>query len=185
MEQLKIQIIIGTTRPGRFSQKAADWIYVLAQKRKDIDSELVDLRDYPLPFYNESLSPKALQGKYDKESVKKWAEKISQADGYIIVTGEYNHGYPAVLKNALDYIYFPWNNKPVGFISYGTVGGARSVEQLRQVAIELVMTPIRESINIPFSVYRSFGSFEPWNDQAKLFLDQLTSYTKKFSGGNI
>ena len=79
---------------------------------------------------------------------RKWADKIGEGDGYIIVTPEYNHGYPAVLKNALDYVYKEWNQKPLGLVSYGTVGGARVVEQLRQVAIELKMVPVRTAVHI-------------------------------------
>ncbi|MBI3486245.1 NAD(P)H-dependent oxidoreductase [Candidatus Daviesbacteria bacterium] len=183
----KIQIIIGTTRPNRFSEKPAHWIFNEAKKRTDIKVELVDLRDYPLPYYDEALSPAALQGKYEKTEVKKWAEKISEADGYIIVTGEYNHGYPAVLKNALDYIYYPWNKKAVGFVSYGSVNGARSVEQLRQVVIELQMAPIRSSIYLPSQVYMAVKSqkpddklspFESLSEVKDSFLDQLIWWTK-------
>lgn len=155
---MKIQIIIGTTRQNRFSEKAASFIYQELQKRKDIDTELVDLRDYPLPFFEEPMSPSALEAmnqEYTNPTVKKWTEKVSEADGYIIVTGEYNHGYPAVLKNALDYVLKGWRKKPVGFVSYGSSGGARAVGQLRQVVIELQMLPIKRSIQIPSDVYKA------------------------------
>ncbi len=153
---LKIQVIIGTTRQNRFSEKAASYIYQEAKKRKEIEVELVDLRDYPLPFYDEPVSPAMFEmtkHEYTNEVAKKWTNKIGEADGYIIVTAEYNHGYPAVLKNALDYIFKEWNRKAVGFVSYGNAGGARAVEQLRQVVIELQMVPIRNSIHIPSEIY--------------------------------
>ncbi len=153
---MKIHIIIGTTRQNRFSEKAASYIYQEAKKRKDIDVELVDLRDYPLPFFNEPVSPSMFdmaKHEYVNEVAKKWTSKIAEADGFIIVTGEYNHGYPAVLKNALDYVFKEWNKKAVGFVSYGSAGGARSIEQLRQVAIELQLVPIRNAIHIPSEVY--------------------------------
>ena len=94
-------------------------------------------------------------GKYANEIVKTWAEKINEGDAFIIVTPEYNHGYPAVLKNALDSIFQEWNKKAVGFVSYGNAGGARSVEQLRQVVIELQMVPIRNAVHISSEIYRA------------------------------
>jgi len=153
---MKIQIIIGTTRQNRFSEKAASFIYQEAQKIKDIEFELLDLRDYPLPFFDEAVTPSRFEQtghQYKNETARKWVKKVGEADGYIIVTAEYNHGYPAVLKNALDYTFKEWNKKPVGFVGYGNVGGARAIEQLRQVAVELDMLPIRNAIHIPSPVY--------------------------------
>lgn len=148
MNTLHIKVIMGSTRPNRFSEKPAQWIFEEVKKREGLDVELLDLRDYPMPFFNEAVSPGMTKEPYSNEVVEKWREKVKEADGYIIVTPEYNHGYPAVLKNALDYVYHEWNKKPVGFVSWGGVGGARSIEQLRQVAIELQMAPIRNSIHI-------------------------------------
>jgi NAD(P)H-dependent FMN reductase len=99
------------------------------------------------------MSPSMAQGKYENEVVQKWAAKIKEGDAFIIVTPEYNHGYPAVLKNAMDVIYPEWNRKPVGFVAYGSAMGARSVEQLRQVAVELQMAPIRNAIHIPVDIF--------------------------------
>ena len=141
---------IGSTRQNRFSEKPAHWIFEETKKKEGVEVELLDLRDYPLPFFNEPISPSYMKEEYADPAVRKWVNKIAEADAYIIVTPEYNHGYPAVLKNALDYAYFQWNNKPVGFLSYGGVsGGARSVEQLRLVAIELQLTPIHDAVHIP------------------------------------
>ncbi len=146
---LNIKIIIGSTREGRFSEKPAQWIFEEIKKQGDIEAELIDLRDYPLPFFNEATSPAMNKGIYANEVAGRLAKKIEEADGYIIAAPEYNHGYPAVLKNAMDFIYNEWNKKPVGFVSWGGVAGARSVEQLRLVAIELQMTPIRNAVHIP------------------------------------
>jgi NAD(P)H-dependent FMN reductase len=143
---LKIQIIIGSTREGRRSESVAKWLYSVARKRSDAQFELVDLRDYPLPFYNEPGSPQGL--KDEIPTAKKWRDKVLEADGYIIVSPEYNHGYTAVLKNALDYVYKAWNKKAVTFISYGAVGGARAIEQLRLVAVELQMAPMHTTLAI-------------------------------------
>ena len=145
---MKIQVILGSTRQNRFGEKPAKWITEKLGKLPEIEAELLDLRDYPLPFFDEPKSPASSGGEYVLAAGRKWADKIGEGDGYIIVTPEYNHGYPAVLKNALDYVYKEWNQKPLGLVSYGTVGGARVVEQLRQVAIELKMVPVRTAVHI-------------------------------------
>lgn len=150
---IKIKIIVGSTRQNRFSEKPAQWIFDKAKQLKGIEVELLDLRDYQMPFFDDPMSPSMAEGQYSNETVKKWAEKINDGDAFIIVTPEYNHGYPAVLKNALDVIYPEWNRKPVGFVSYGSAVGARSVEQLRQVAVELQMAPIRNAIHLPVEIF--------------------------------
>ncbi len=191
---LKIQVIVGTTRQNRFSEKPAHWIYEEAKEKEGIEVELVDLRDYPLPFFDEPVSPamfEMMKHEYTNDIAKKWVEKVTEADGYIIVTGEYNHGYPAVLKNALDYAFKQWNKKAVGFVSYGSAGGARTVEQLRQVVIELQMVPIRNAIHIPTEVYMTvmnekvpvnpelFKSFKEGRmDRVEVFLNDLIWTTK-------
>jgi NAD(P)H-dependent FMN reductase len=184
--KLNIEVIVGTTRPNRFSEKAARWIFGEASRRPELDVQWVDLRDYPLPFYDEPLSPVRLAGQYIHDEARTWARKVAEADGYIIVTGEYNHGYPAVLKNALDYVYSEWNEKAVGFVGYGNAGGARAIEQLRQVAVELRMAPIKLSVHLPREVYlatvnRGDGDpdpFSPLTDLARQFLDQLIAWTR-------
>jgi len=185
MTPTKIKIIIGSTRQGRFGDKPANWVFEAAKKIDGVETELLDLRDYPMQFLSESALPSSLKGNYSDAVVQKWAEKIKEADAYIIVTPEYNHGYSPVLKNAMDHIYGEWNNKPVGFVSYGGVGGARSVEQLREVIIELQMAPIRNSINIPTPWMLvdekgdlKPGALEPFNDARDKFLVQLLWWTK-------
>lgn len=150
---IKIKVIIGSTRQGRFSEKPAQWIFEEAKKLEGVDVELLDLRDYEMPFFDSPIPPSMAKGQYSNEIVKKWAEKINDGDAFIIVSPEYNHGYSAVLKNALDVISPEWNRKPVGFVSYGSALGARSVEQLRQVAVELQMAPIRNAIHIPVDIF--------------------------------
>ena len=149
---LNIKIILGSTRPGRFSEQVAPWLARVCSEAKLSDAavEMLDLRDYPMPFFDQSVLPShVVDGAYDNEVVRAWAGKIREADAFIIIAPEYDHGYPAVLKNALDSVYAEWNKKPVSFVSYGGVGGARSVEQLRLVSIELQMVPIRAGVNIP------------------------------------
>jgi NAD(P)H-dependent FMN reductase len=169
---MKIQVIVGSTRQNRVSEKPARWIYELAKTKPDLEVELLDLRDYPLPLYDEPTSPIHLHGKYSDERVQTWARKVAEADGYIIVSPEYNHGYPAVLKNALDVLYPEWNNKPVGFVSYGLIGGARGVEQLRLVAIELQMAPIQRSLHLPGQILSAL--MKPQEGDTSNPLDRIT-----------
>jgi NAD(P)H-dependent FMN reductase len=149
MSTLKIKVIVGSTRPNRFSEKPAQWIFDLAKQRGELDVELLDLRDYPLPFFEEGMPPGLAKDNYTNPIVVNWRAKIREADGFVICSPEYNHGYPAVLKNALDYTYFAWSRKAVAFVSWGGTGGARGVEQLRAVAIELDMAPTRFAVHIP------------------------------------
>ncbi len=113
MNKPKIQIIIGSTRQNRSGELVAKYVKNIASNKTDLEFELIDLRDWKLPFYDEVAGPMGLKGNYSSAIGKKWAAKVAEADGYIFITPEYNHGYSAVLKNALDYAYFEWNRKPV------------------------------------------------------------------------
>jgi len=189
---IKIKVIVGSTRQNRFSEKPAGWIFEEAKKLEGVEAELLDLRDYPMPFFDDPMSPSMAKGQYSNEIVKKWADKINDGDAFIIVTPEYNHGYSAVLKNALDVIYPEWNRKPVGFVSYGSALGARAVEQLRQVAVELQMVPIRNAIHIPVDIFFTamMGKgptgpemFKPiregmMGDRVQIFFDDLLWWAK-------
>lgn len=146
---ITISIIVGSTRRNRFSERPASWIFQLLQKRSDITARILDLRDFPMPFFEEAVPPaRAVPGTYGDETVRKWSEAIGESDGFIFVTPEYNYGPPAVLKNALDWVYSEWNRKPAAFIGYGGVGGARSVQQLREIVVELQMAPLRSAVHI-------------------------------------
>jgi len=146
MAKPKIAIIIGTTRAVRFGEKPAKWIYEIASQRDDLDVEMVDLRDYPMPFFDEVASNAWVPSK--NEVALRWQKKVAEFDGYIFVTAEYNRGVPAVLKNALDYAYPEWNRKPAAYVGYGSVGGARAIEHLRLIAVELQMAPMRTAVHI-------------------------------------
>ncbi len=147
---MKISVILGSIRPIRRGGRVAQWLMSELSKQKDITVELLDLLDYPLPFFDESNSPQGLEGNYTNKVAKKWSAKIAGADGFIMITPEYNHGTSGVLKNALDWLYPEWNKKPVAFVSYarGAGGGIRAVEQLRTVVIELQMAPIHNALHI-------------------------------------
>ena len=144
-----MKVILGSTRDGRFGDKPAHWILGEARQRPGVDAELVDLRDHPLPFFDRPTSPTREGGVYPSPAVTRWAQQIAAADAFVVVSPEYNHGYPGVLKNAFDHIFPEWARKPIGFVSYGNAGGARAVEQLRLVAVELAMWPIRTAIHMP------------------------------------
>lgn len=144
----RIGIIIGSTRPNRIGPKVAQWVYDEASKRDDAEFELIDLESFNLPLLDE---PKpASSGDYAQEHTRKFSEVISRCDGFIFVTAEYNHSIPGALKNALDYLWSEWNNKACGFVSYGSIGGSRSVEQLRQVAAQMMMADVRAQVMFTF-----------------------------------
>lgn len=164
----RIKVILGSTRQKRFGDKPAHWICVEAQALPDVEVELLDLRDYPMPFFDEPMSPIRGNGRYDNVAVQRWADRIADGQAFIMVTPEYNHGYPGVLKNAIDCIYPEWVNKPIGFVGYGNAGGARAIEQLRQVVIEMRMLPIRSAIHIPTAVYLAVMN-EPVPPNLELF----------------
>ena len=145
-----ISVIVGSTRQGRFSEKPAQWIFQQLKNRGSVEARLLDLRDFPMPFFDQPVPP-GMPGRpaYENEVVKKWTAEIARSDGFIFVTPEYNYGPPAVLKNALDWVYPEWNRKAVSFVSYGSAAGVRSVQQLRETAIELQLAPVRSSVHIP------------------------------------
>jgi len=145
-----ISVIVGSTREGRFSEKPARWILQHLKKRDGVDARLLDLRDYPMPFFDQPATP-AMPGRpaYENAVVRNWTAAIAQSDGFVFVTPEYNYGPSAVLKNAIDWVYPEWNRKAAGFVSYGAAMGARGVQQLRQTVIELQLAPIRPSVLIP------------------------------------
>ena len=144
----RIAIITGSTRPGRFNPQAANWITEFAQRRGDAEFELVDIAEQNLPLLDEAIPP--AMGQYENDHTKRWAEKIASFDGFVFVTAEYNHGVPAALKNAIDFLFAEWHFKPAGFVSYGSAaGGARAVEHLRGIMAEVNVYDVREQVLIP------------------------------------
>ncbi|MFC5846871.1 NADPH-dependent FMN reductase [Deinococcus petrolearius] len=143
---VKIAIIIGSTREGRFADKPAAWLRGIVSRRSDAEYEFVDLRDFPMPFFDEVASNAYAPSQ--NEVAVRWQRKLAEFDGYVFITAEYNHAPTGVLKNALDYAYPEWNRKPAAFVGYGSVGAARAIEQLRQIAVELQMAPVRTGVHI-------------------------------------
>ncbi|CAN5344902.1 NAD(P)H-dependent oxidoreductase [soil metagenome] len=146
MSDLKIGIILGSTRPGRKGDQVAKWVLEQASQRDSATYELVDLADFALPHLDEAIS--ASQGRYENEHTKAWAAAIAQYDGFVFVTPEYNHSTSGALKNAIDFIYAEWNNKAAGFVSYGVAGGTRAVEHLRLIVGELQIADVRQQVAV-------------------------------------
>lgn len=174
----KLAVIIGSIRPNRFADHPAQWIAEIARQRGDFDVKLVDLKDYPMPLFAEEASPLYVPSK--DVTAQRWQKKMAEFDAYIFTAAEYNRGPTGVLKNALDYSFKEWANKPVAFVGYGGTGGARAVEQLRLNAIELQMAPIRVGVHIQLPVYigvvkegKKLSDFDFLNQNAKEMLDQL------------
>lgn len=174
----RIGIVISTTRPTRFADRPTQWIYEIARKRTDAVFEIVDLRDYPLPLFEEEVSPRF--GTPRNEVAKRWAEKVASLDGFIFVTAEYNHSISGALKNALDYAYNEFNRKPATFVAYGAVGGARAVEQLRLILAELQVASLKHSVHIGMIEFlgmlqqgKTFADFPYLDATAEPMLDEL------------
>jgi len=183
MNTIKILVILGSIRENRFGDKPAAWIFDKVKRLEGVEAEFIDLKTLALPRFNYGGYPSAVKdGNYGNEQVNTYAKKIKEADAFIIITPEYNHGYPGALKDALDWVYAEWNKKPVGFVGYGSVLGGRVIEQLRAVSIELQMTPIRAAVHIPSDVFMAvskesapgnFELFKPIEEKAQTMLDQL------------
>ena len=176
----KIAIILGSTRPGRNGEAVARWVLEQASTRTDARFELVDLRDHPLPHLDEAVP--ASMGMYAQPHTKEWAATIAGYDGFVFVTPEYNHGTTGVLKNAIDYLYAEWTNKAAGFVSYGSAGGARAVEQLRLVMGELQIADVRQQVQFSlFHDFESFSTFVPGPQHAAMaavLFDQVVAWAE-------
>jgi NAD(P)H-dependent FMN reductase len=180
VSELKIGIILGSTRPGRNGKAVADWVLDKAPARIGADYDLIDLADHPLPHMDEPMSP--MLGQYAGEHTKAWAATIAPYDGYVFVTPEYNHSTSGVLKNAIDYLYAEWTNKAAAFVSYGSVGGARAVEHLRLICSELQIAHVRQQLSFSmFTDFENFSTLRPvaaiHDDAATVMFDQLEAWS--------
>ncbi|HET8689900.1 MAG TPA: NAD(P)H-dependent oxidoreductase [Candidatus Saccharimonadales bacterium] len=144
---MKLQVIVGSTRPGRVSDRIGKWVVKQAEQLDGVEAELVDLADYNLPMLDESMSPQYNPDRQPNTVAKKWLDKLAQADGYVLITPEYNRSYSAVLKNALDYIDFQFKRKPVALVAHGSTGGAQAVAHLRGVI------PGLQSFTVPAATF--------------------------------
>lgn len=176
---LNIAIILGSTRPGRNTEAVAHWVHGLAKTRQDARFELVDLANYNLPPLDEPIPPS--MGQYQFPHTKAWAEKVASFDGFVFVTPEYNHSFPAALKNALDAVYAEWNNKAAGFVSLGSAGGTRSVEHLRGIMAELQIADVRAQVMLSlFTDFKDFSEFTPHprhEEEVHTLLNQVVAWS--------
>jgi NAD(P)H-dependent FMN reductase len=161
---LKIGIIVGSTRPGRKADTVARWVLEIAAKRGDAEYEIIDILDFHLPLLDEAYPPS--MGQYTQPHTHEWAATISGFDAFVFVTPEYNHSMSGALKNAIDFLFREWNDKAAGFVSYGSVGGARAVEQLRLVMGELKVADVRAQCALSlFTDFENFMTFKPQPSQ--------------------
>jgi NAD(P)H-dependent FMN reductase len=176
MQKLKIAIVIGSVREGRFADRPADWIADIAARRSNLVLQRLDVREWMLPFLSEGAPG---WGPSRDPATQRWRRKVAEFDGYIFIAAEYNRGPAAAMRNALDHAYDEWNRKPAAFVGYGVVGGARSIEQLRLNSIELQMAPVRTAVHIPWPVYTEVSAGKSLSDypflveDAEEMLDQL------------
>jgi NAD(P)H-dependent FMN reductase len=177
---LKLGLIVGSTRPNRFADTPVRWLVEGAAARADLRLEVLDLRDHRLPFFNEPASPAYTGGVYTQPEAEAWRKRIGVLDAFIATVAEYNHGPTAVLKNAFDSAYLEWQRKPIGFVGYGGVGGARAIETLRGVVIELQMAPIKQEVNIGMEPYlgivrdgRTLNDYEYLVQSREVMFDHL------------
>jgi len=148
---IKVGIIVASVREGRQGEKVARWVKSAFDATPGFEADWIDLREHALPYFAHPASPKAIEKTFTNPAEQAWVAHIAAQDAFVIVTPEYNHGYPPALKNGLDFTYAGWNRKPVAFVSYGgSSGGVRAVQQLRQVVVELQLAPIRDEVNIAF-----------------------------------
>lgn len=152
---LKLQVVVGSTRPTRAADHVVPWVLDRAERHEAFEVELLDLRDWPLPIFQEHLGTLGdfVDPPYSDPIVKAWNKKIAEADAYLMITAEYNHSVPAVLKNAIDSVFvsFAFRNKPAAFVGYsvGVAAGSRAVEHLAQIAVETELHPLKHSVLIP------------------------------------
>ena len=178
-----LQIHVGSIRPTRIGPAFATWFAALAEKHAAFEVEVIDLAEVGLPLMNEPNHPRLR--KYTQQHTRDWSATVDRADAFVFVTPEYNYGYSAATKNAIDYLCHEWADKAIGFVSYGGVGaGTRAVQQLKQVVTTLRMVPVFESVNIPFAPAKLTAdgqvADDPGLDQAAvLMLDELARLTAK------
>lgn len=162
----KILVILASTRPGRAGEGISNW--VIAESKKydgNLSFTLIDLKALDLPFLDEPFPP--MMGKpYTHEHSRNWSQLVDHSDGFIIVTPEYNHGYPASLKNALDFLYKEWVGKKVGLVGYGGSGARESIRQIKEVLSSMKMKPLYTQVGIS-------DIWEAFDDDGKLKIEKI------------
>lgn len=188
---MKLAVVVGTTRENRVSPKEAKWVVNSANELNDVNAEVVDLADYPMPFFSEPMSPRYNPNRQIDPLAKKWLDKIAGFDAYIFVTPEYNHSIPGVLKNAIDYLTGELNRKPASVVSHGSVGGARATMHLKEILSEsraaiipqaVAFTGLSEGVDDDGKLSEALKA-NPYGPQAALnaLLEELKWYSDALS----
>ncbi len=184
---MKIAVILGSTRQFRRSELLVNWVLKELKTHKKVEVEFLDLRDYSMPFFDEQISPKFNPDRQPDKIAKKWLDKLNQSDGFVIITPEYNHGMPAVLKNAIDYVAFELQRKPVAVVSHGSTGGARATSDLKIVISEsrgivipsniAITKRVAELFDEDGNIYRQFEDMG-WQERLTATIDELLWYSE-------
>ena len=183
---VNIGVILGSVRQGRFGDKPAQWILDELKKRKGVEATLIDLKDYDLPNFDQPVSPAWISEPFKQDGVARFTRAIAAEDGFIVVAPEYNRSVGGAMKNAFDWVYPEWNRKAVGFVGYGSTGGARAVEHMRNIAVELQMAPVRQGVHIMWDLMAPVmqqpapldpAHFTPVQQSADTMIDQLVWWT--------
>lgn len=171
MKPLKLKIILGSVRESRFSEKILPWVKAQVDKHGGFETDVLDLRDHRLPFFDQAQSPGSKTEPYKNEAVAAWTAKIQDGDAFLFIMPEYNRAVPGVLKNAIDWVYPEWNKKVAGYVGYGTVGGARAIENARLIAVEQQMATVRQAVNV-------FAHWTLQDEKGDVKPDALDSYER-------
>ncbi len=184
---MKLQIIVGSVRKNSQGSKVGSWITDTANTHERVEAELLDLHDWDLPLYNEALPPLALGGKYEGDIGSKWAAKIAEGDAYVFVTPEYNHGYSAAIKNAIDWVGNEWSNKPAAIVGYSMTpnGGVLGVEQLKPVLVQMGLVQVKQNVLVR-NVHEVFDDAglprdDHYKEGLKKLLNSIDELHKKLS----
>src|SRR3954469_24899834 len=181
---VNIGIIVGSTRPGRKAEAVAKWVHGIASRRSDAKFAVVDIAQFNLPLLDEPVPPS--MGQYSKEHTKRWAATIAPFDGFVFVTPEYNHATSGALKNAIDFLFAEWNDKAAGFVGYGSMGGARAIENLRLICGELKIADVRQGVQLSlFTDFENFATFKPaamHEQTVGTMLDQVFAWSAALQG---
>lgn len=179
---MKIGIVVGSIREGRFGESVAAWVKSVADARGDADYEIIDLKTFDVPLLTASVLPGMANKKYDSPQVTAWSQAIDACDAYVFVTPEYNHGVPGAFKNAFDSLGAEWMGKTVGFVGYGAEGGVRAVEQWRPIVANFSMVGVRQQLAISIFTEAGENGYQPSDrrkDELNVLLDQLLGMAEK------
>jgi NAD(P)H-dependent FMN reductase len=187
-DSLRIAVVLGTIREGRFGEVPATWVVRQAEAMSGMQTSIVDLRDYRLPLFGDAIA----RDTADAGAAERWQREMEAYDGYVFVTAEYNHSISSPLKNALDYLGPQLHRKPAAFVGYGGVGSARAVEHLRHILIEFQMAPLRNATHIGMEPYlavsqrkAALDDFDFLNERAAVMLEELAWWASTLRAGRL